>query len=162
MWSLDLLDPQATWVTHASMRHPRNHIGAAAIGGKFYAIGGQLLELEGCSNQDAAEVYDPATDTWTDLPPLPQPLGHITPSTFAVDGAGIVIISGVTDKSSGCSPPGKVLRQALYYNPTAAVWYTMGFKVKGASMVSGVIGNHVYVIDRDNELQRVEMLVTTD
>lgn len=108
MWSLDLLDPGATWVTHASMTHPRNHIGAAAVGGKFYAIGGQLLELEGCSNKDVVEVYDPATDTWTDLPSLPQPLGHITPSTFSID-AGILIISGVTDKRSKCCDNARML-----------------------------------------------------
>ena len=73
---------------------------------------------------------------------------------------GIVVISGVTDNGRNCWPPGTSLQQALYYNPTTAQWYQVRFPIAGASMVSGVIGNQLYFIDRFNNLRRVSMTVS--
>jgi len=72
-WALDLNNLSAGWVTKAPIPTARNHVGAGAIDGKVYAIGG-------AANQDAdetalsvVEVYDPVTDKWSTAASLPTP-----------------------------------------------------------------------------------------
>lgn len=57
-----------SWRTCAPMPTPRNHLLAAAVGGKIYAIGGRIASARITSADDTnvIEVYDPATDQWTD------------------------------------------------------------------------------------------------
>ena len=64
-YALDLSNIGAGWVTLAPISIGRNHIGVA-IGpdNRIYAMGGQFLEDEGCTNQVIVEAYDPATNTW--------------------------------------------------------------------------------------------------
>jgi N-acetylneuraminic acid mutarotase len=77
------------WRTLAPMPTPRSEVAVAAVGGKIYVAGG--FEGNG-STSDAVEVYDPATDTWTQAPPLPEPRHH----TAAV-GYTLRSIEGETD-----------------------------------------------------------------
>jgi N-acetylneuraminic acid mutarotase len=44
----------------------REHLAAVAADGKLYVVGGRLPR-----NIDALEVYDPKSDRWTPLAPLP-------------------------------------------------------------------------------------------
>ena len=50
----------------------REHLAAVAVDGGLIAIGGR-----GTQSVDAVERYDPATDTWTALPPLPAARGGL-------------------------------------------------------------------------------------
>jgi hypothetical protein len=70
---------RGTWRTLAPMPTPRSEVAVAAVGGKIYVIGG--FEGDG-STSDAVEVYDPATDTWTQAPSLPEPRHHTAASAF--------------------------------------------------------------------------------
>eukprot|EP00035_Acanthoeca_spectabilis_P014745 m.286417 g.286417 ORF g.286417 m.286417 type:complete len:929 (-) comp16210_c0_seq2:80-2866(-) len=155
-WSLDLTNPSSGWVTRASMHVARNHLGAAVVNGKVYALGGQEDEDEGCSNKNVVEEYNPTTDTWTILPGMPQKLGHIAPSVLYPDTNfpfGILVISGRTDVPSGsCPPPGLNQKFARYFNPATQAWSTVSFPVGGASMVTALIGNHVYFTVRQTNL----------
>lgn len=60
---------RGVWSSRAPLPGPgRDHLGVAAMGGYVYAVGGR--------RDDAVEFddfyrYDPRTDTWTELPPLP-------------------------------------------------------------------------------------------
>lgn len=156
LWSLDMTSAASQWVSLSPMEVPRNHIGTIMLGDAMYVIGGQSLELEGCTNKDAVERYDPATDTWQMLSPLPFPLGHIAPSTLSVGREGIFVIGGVTNTRSGsCDPPGDDVETALFYNPLADRWDVIAFPDPGASMVAGIVDDHVYYITREMELKRV-------
>lgn len=67
-----IFDPfKKQWSRLANMRTPRADFACTVICGLVYVAGG-------CNSCDtglsAAEVYDPITDRWEDLPPMPLPL----------------------------------------------------------------------------------------
>jgi N-acetylneuraminic acid mutarotase len=78
----------------------RCHFSTAVLGGKIYAIGGQ--SGHDCGSFDVAycHVYNPATDTWTQLPSLPTARSHAEGSTFAIDGKIYIAGGQGTDNNS--------------------------------------------------------------
>jgi len=63
-------DPAANrWRARATMPTPRNHLLAAAVNGKIYAIGGRLgsAQITRADDTDVIEEYDPRMDLWNDL-----------------------------------------------------------------------------------------------
>lgn len=62
-----------TWRECARMPRGLNHIGAVGLGGKVFCIGG-FIEQSQTAAPDVS-VYDPRTDSWQKLTPLPEPLG---------------------------------------------------------------------------------------
>src|SRR5215467_11523706 len=58
-----------TWRALASMKAPRASVGVALLNGKVHAIGGRTPDGKTLATH---EIYDPATDTWSDAAPLPQ------------------------------------------------------------------------------------------
>jgi N-acetylneuraminic acid mutarotase len=54
------------------MPTPREHLAAAAHDGKLYVAAGRFP-----ANTNAFESYDPATNTWSSLPPIPTARGGI-------------------------------------------------------------------------------------
>lgn len=105
------------WQTAAPMPNPRNHLSGAAMNGLIYAIGGQHLGDEANGNQREVNVYDPGTNAWRVLSPLPVPLGHITSSVFGWRGH-IIVAGGVTvgERESA---------QVFAYDPAANRWSTL-------------------------------------
>ncbi len=61
------------WQSRAPMPTPRNHLLAAAVDGKIYAIGGRLgsAQITRADDTDIVEEYDPATDRWSDKGRMP-------------------------------------------------------------------------------------------
>jgi N-acetylneuraminic acid mutarotase len=158
-WVLDLANKDAGWKTLASNSLGRNHVGGVVWGGKIYAIGGQFHEEEGCSNQKIAEVYNPQTNKWKRIANLPIGTGHISPSTLA-HKHGIIVVGGVTDKNSGCKPPGYARNQLLFYDPTTDKWTDIYNKHTGASMVSGIIDGNIYA-QHGNSVKRIDLVWNT-
>ncbi|WP_018617378.1 T9SS type A sorting domain-containing protein [Segetibacter koreensis] len=93
-WLADPSKP-AKWENNlAPLPIKRNHFGTITLGGKIYAIGGQFgHDCGGGQDQRFSHVYDPATDTWTELPLLPTDRSHIEGGTFAMDGK-IYVVAG--------------------------------------------------------------------
>ncbi|WPU92661.1 kelch repeat-containing protein [Mucilaginibacter sabulilitoris] len=77
----------------APMPVPRNHINYVVLGGKIYAFGGELKHDCGAINQKYCHVYNPETDTWTQLTDLPKQRSHAEGATFAVDGK-VFLVAG--------------------------------------------------------------------
>ncbi|HEX8528504.1 MAG TPA: malectin domain-containing carbohydrate-binding protein [Cytophagales bacterium] len=71
----------------------RCHLACVVLGGKIYALGGQSGHDCGNEDLDVAHVYNPATDTWRQLPDLPAPRSHAEGAAFAVDGK-IYLVAG--------------------------------------------------------------------
>ncbi|MBD0258422.1 MAG: carbohydrate-binding protein, partial [Cytophagales bacterium] len=71
----------------------RCHVACVVLAGKIYALGGQSGHDCGEEDLDVAHVYNPATDTWRQLPDLPAPRSHAEGAAFAVDGK-IYIVAG--------------------------------------------------------------------
>jgi len=68
-----------TWTEKAPMPTARHHLTSAVVNGKLYVIGGRIYGdgipepiAKALSNFDVNEMYDPATDTWTKLKPMPS------------------------------------------------------------------------------------------
>lgn len=145
-WRLDMNQPSAQWEERAPLSLARNHLGSAVVGNKIFAVGGQYLELEGCSNQAMVESYDSASDTWTQHAPLPLGIGHISPSVIVSD-YGLLVVGGVKDLENGrCAPPGARVNFIHHYDVAADEWHAhpLNNKLGGASMVAGVIGSSIY------------------
>jgi hypothetical protein len=71
-----------SWTELAQMRHARGGHALLAAGGRLYAIGGNTAFG---TNVGPAEVYDPASGSWTDLPSLPAPRNHVSGFVFGAD-----------------------------------------------------------------------------
>ena len=92
----EVYDPATnTWETKTPMPTPRNYLEANVVGGKIYLIGGEAQQpldeppQEHFSN--VTEVYDPETDSWTTMAPIPT---KVSAYASAVVNNKIYIISG--------------------------------------------------------------------
>ena len=83
-----LIDVAGVTVTQkASMNHPRQNHACAELGGKIYCFGGD----DGSQPMNSVEMYDPDTDTWTDLGSImPEALSGLA----AVKYNGKILIIG--------------------------------------------------------------------
>lgn len=116
-WSLNLDNLPVGWATKASLPVPRNHIGGVALGGKLYAVGGQQQQDDAAQPRADLDVYDPATDAWSPLAPLPTPpRSHITNSTIVWNGQ-ILTFGGET-------PGRQVTDDVSCYDPARNLWAT--------------------------------------
>ncbi len=66
------------WEAVASLRHARGALALVSLDGRLSALGGTADR----GNVGPAEVYDPAANAWTDLPPLPNPRNHVARFTY--------------------------------------------------------------------------------
>lgn len=118
------------------MPGPRNHIAGAAVGGKIYAVGGQLLGDEDYGNQETVSVYDPVSNSWSRVADLPVRLGHISAGTFAYAGR-IIVVMGVTQER-------EKTRDIFAYDPETDVWEPLTRMPGGRSAtVAGVIDGEI-------------------
>jgi hypothetical protein len=90
------------WESRASSELPRQEISYVRTGGRFYLAWGR--------NSTAHESYDPDTDTWESLAPLPEQLDHI--QGVAVGGK-IYYIGGLQKY------PGPAVGSVWIYHPAS-------------------------------------------
>ncbi len=137
-WVLRLDDHDAGWTTAASLPNPRNHMGGCVANGKIYAVGGQHLGDEESGNQRSVQVYDPATDEWTNTADLPFARGHLTSNILEWNGR-VIVVSGVTNRR-------KAVATIEVYDPTSNKWATLTPLPKPRqSGVSGIVGDKLIV-----------------
>jgi N-acetylneuraminic acid mutarotase len=112
-----------TWdMTKTAPLTPRGIDGAGVIDGKLYVVGGcRGFPPTGpdCSAgiTNVLEVYNPGTDTWTTLTPMPTPRGGLTAAV--IDGKLYVV--GGFPQCPPCTPQFGVLE---VYDPTNDTWET--------------------------------------
>jgi Kelch motif len=96
------------WSVIAGPR-PREHLGAAALGGRVYAVAGRTAGLD--TNLDVVESYEPAGNRWRALPRVPGTRG----GTAAAAVAGRLV-------SVGGEEPAGTIRTVFAYNPATRRW----------------------------------------
>jgi N-acetylneuraminic acid mutarotase len=84
--------PEQRWEPRAPLPEPRNHLGAAALDGMIYAVGGQHGHDESRRDVDSVHIYDAARDTWRAGAALPSPRSHF--ETAIVEHRGKLVIVG--------------------------------------------------------------------
>lgn len=81
-----------TWSEGAPMPTPRGASGFTVHDGHIHVIGGNVASADDVAGRDGVvatednsvnvhEVYDPATDTWRELTPMPTPRNHLGAAT---------------------------------------------------------------------------------
>lgn len=82
-----------TWSTNANLPSARGCVGAAAdSNGYIYAVGGQVSYYSGGAGE--TDVYNPASDSWTQDPSLPSPV--VGPAVVALLPGLILAVQGYT------------------------------------------------------------------
>jgi N-acetylneuraminic acid mutarotase len=130
-----------SWQPLAPLPVPRNHVGYAAVNGRIYCIGGQLLGDEKLGNVDDVHAFDPATGRWSAVADLPIPLSHVHTSTVVLDGR-IITVGGVSNNPYFPRTVGDVLS----YDPAANAWAALpGLPDLRQAAVAQLIGDRMYV-----------------
>lgn len=124
-WALDVDAAEASpgqvrWQAHTPLHVARGHLASAVVGGRLFAIGGQVRHDTNPVDLPDVEAYDPATDTWTVVASLPTPRSHFEASTF-VDGGRIVVVGGRNNTTS-LFIKGAGLADILVYDPRTDRW----------------------------------------
>ncbi len=91
--SADLIEN--SWNTKTSMNQARGGLGVVAVNGKVYAIGGIA---DGHVLVGTNEQYDPVSDTWVTLEPMPTPRAYFA---IAVYQSNIYCIGGTSYNAKG-------------------------------------------------------------
>jgi N-acetylneuraminic acid mutarotase len=88
-----LTDGASQWQELAPLHRARGALSLLALNGQLYAIGGRAGAVEVA----VPERYDPAANTWSDLPAMPDPRNH---TAGYVDGAQVCVAGGRTPATS--------------------------------------------------------------
>lgn len=141
------------WTKKKPMALPAHHTALAEANGKIYVMGGFVAPKSGTPAWvpiDNAWEYDPATDTWKALPPMPTKRG--SPNAAAVDGK-IYVIGGAGihpgSKETGLHPrrPHRSLGTNEVYDPAANSWTARSTMPTARNHAAiGVVNNKIYVI----------------
>lgn len=103
-----------SWDSRAQAPIGRSEGQGAAVGGKLYVFGGFYT---GTTTTARSDVFDPATNTWSRLPDLPEELTH---SAVVADGNTIWLVGGYVDDH-----PGPATRSVWKFD-TSSRTYTRG------------------------------------
>jgi N-acetylneuraminic acid mutarotase len=92
---MEVFDPATnTWTAGTSLLTPRAGVSSVVANGCLYLIGGEGNDADPRGIFDLNERFNPASDSWESLPPLPQPMHGIIGAAF-LDGT-IYVPGGAT------------------------------------------------------------------
>ena len=124
-----------SWHDAPAIPFPGDHLGAVSDGTYAYAIGGR--NLKSSDNNNHLQRFDPATNTWTQLTPLP--VANSDMGAVYVDGQ-IVTFGGENAFS--------VFNTVRAYNVATKTWSTLPNMAQARhGMGAAVVGNTIYAID---------------
>lgn len=103
------------WHNGPDMPTARHHLGAVAVEGKLYAVGGRQPSDESLR---AFEVFDPRQNRWQRLPDLPHGAG--APGVTAIDGK--VILTGGSNEVLEPGNAGAIFKATYAYDPKTRAW----------------------------------------
>lgn len=147
-----------TWRTRTPMPTPRNHMGAGAVNGKIYVMGGRVgaAFIGLASDISLVEVYDPAADQWG------PPGARMPTARSAVASAvynGRIYIAGGEWQDPVVQTAFRVFEA---YDPATNTWSTLPPMATPRHGVAGaVIGNRFYAVSGDVQSSGTGVAVST-
>jgi hypothetical protein len=113
----------STWREVAPLRQGRGALALLSEGERLYAIGGRDRSTEIA----VPEVYNPQTNSWSDLPAMPAPRNHLA---GYIDGTLLCVAGGRTPAtSSGID----------CFDPATSAWHSRGTLPTGTSGAAGAV-----------------------
>ena len=153
------------WKALAPMPTKRGSPVAVSVGGKIYVIGGAVPGAKESavhparphSSVGTVEEYDPTTNTWRELAPMPTPRNHamagaVNGKIYVIGGrVGAAFISGLTSFNVD------IVEE---YDPAADVWGRARVRMPTprSAGAAGVYGGRIYVTG--GEYQDARMMAT--
>jgi N-acetylneuraminic acid mutarotase len=140
-----------TWTVLPGLEAPIWGLQAVALDDRIWVIGGSTTRTYTTLDAVAdVRVYDPASESWEDGPPLTEPRAY---HTAVVYGRNIVVTGGIVVMWSDLSTATEV------YDPDRGEW-TAGPDLPKASWAAGsaVVGDRIFLIggrDRSNIADRM-------
>jgi len=135
-WVIRPAQANPAWRRAASVPNPRNHLGGAVVRleGKIYAIGGQHGHNADRFYQNEVHKWDPATNKWTEVAPLPQASSHFTAATLSRDDR-VIVVGGAPSSA-----------RVMEYNPATDKWTQLRpLPAPRHSSVAGIVGDVIVV-----------------
>ncbi len=130
------------WETLAPLPAPRANMGVGQLNGKLYVVGGSsLLFSFGSSTltqHDDVFVYDPVTNRWDEVAPLPAPYA----------GMAVVGVGGKLYAFGGLDRDGNVSTRTYIYDPATNQWQ-VGASIPGAGRyfaAAAYFGGQIYLV----------------
>lgn len=136
-----------TWTPAAPLPVPVNHPNIASTGGKLYSLCGLSGNINGSfwGLVDAFE-YDPLTDAWSALPPLPDGTGRGS-SIVGVYRDEIILAGGVSRIEQALNGIQDTVATVSAYNIKKRTWRSLPPLPEGREHAGGaVIGQNFYVV----------------
>lgn len=113
-WVRDL-DGEPSWQLAPDLPDPRNHGGGVESGGKFYAVAGRHHWDENAGHTTTLNAFDPETDAWRTLAPMPLARSEISAATVTTSDGRIITVGGSTARMQPSS-------DVLEYDPALDRW----------------------------------------
>jgi len=134
----EVYDPATNvWTRLAPMPTPRNHTGAAVIGGKIHVVAGRV---SGNMELTTHEIYDPVSGVWTAGPPVPTGRSGIA----VVGHGGKVYVFGGETVRTGLS---KTFDEAERFDPAAGRWERLpAMPTARHGLGAAAFGDAIYVL----------------
>jgi N-acetylneuraminic acid mutarotase len=142
-----------SWTKKKPMPRPSHHTAVTEMNGKIYLFGGFVLPESGPPSWvpiENAWEYDPATDSWRALAPMPTKRGA---AAAAAAGGKIYVIGGAApfpgDTNPGIHParPHRSLGTVEEYDPATNSWRERGPMPTPRNHVAiGAVKGKIYVI----------------
>jgi N-acetylneuraminic acid mutarotase len=108
---LEIYDPRTNeWSRGAPLPAPRAGVASVAANGCLYLIGGEGNDADPRGIFDRNEVYDPGTNTWRALAPMPEPTHGLTGGAYL--NGWIHVPGGATAR--GVSGPNVTVRHHVF------------------------------------------------
>ncbi|AFZ68241.1 Kelch repeat-containing protein [Deinococcus peraridilitoris] len=135
---LDLKNLSKGWAKVSQLNQARNHLGAAQLNGKIYAIGGQTGHDSTTRTVATVEVYDPANPDkgWTLLTAMPYPASHIE-ATFVLGNR--ILVAGGTKGGGRTTEVTSILAFDPTKNSGMGTWVKLDAEL-GEPRAGGVAG----------------------
>lgn len=122
------------WTAVAPLPAGRNHMGLAAVGGRLYAVGGYAGPISASSAAADVWTYDPTTNAWVAVAPLPAPRAAHAAVT---SDDRLYIVGGV-----GPNP-----RTTLVYEPAADRWSALApIPTEREHLAAAVLDGRIYAV----------------
>jgi Kelch motif/Secretion system C-terminal sorting domain len=134
----EVYDPQTnTWEEKSPIPLPKHNYSAAVFNDKIYIFGGDTQSGSDVWSPSASvEVYDPATDVWETISPMPVLRFN---AGISVIENKILLMGGFED--------GQILNRVDVFDPVENSW-SIGstLPLENAAMGSTVFNNKVYIV----------------